>query len=899
MTKPRRRKIGKVVATGESSRKSRRTRQPRPGWLPVVGVGASAGGLEAIEAFLQHVPPSSGLAFVIVQHLDPSHKGLMVELLQRTTAMPVAEVRDRMKVEGDHVYLIPPDRDLTILHGSLHLMKPVGPRGLRLPIDVFFRSLAEDQKERSIGVVLSGMGTDGTLGLRAIKEQAGVGFVQEPTSAKFDGMPRSAIAAGVADAIAPVEELPAKILGYLQHVPKVVRPEPAAEDHPGVMEKIFILLRHHTGHDFSQYKRSTLARRIERRMALHQIGELDSYVRYLQENPVEARVLFKELLIGVTSFFRDEAVWDELGKAVLPPMLADRPAGAPLRAWVPACSTGEEAYSLAMVVREALELAKPAVDVAVQVFATDLDKDAIDQARLGEYQNHIVGDVSPQRLRRFFVQVETGYRVAREIRETVVFAPHDLIMDPPFTRLDIISCRNLFIYLTPELQKKLLALFHFALAPGGILVLGTAETPSGTPELFAPIGAKMRLFRRIDSVDRTDFFDIPAFLSAPGRQVSPARPGTRSGTTVAGMADQLLLERHLHPTVLTTEKGEILYLRGRTGAVLEPVTGGVDWNIFAMARGSLRYELSSAFRKALREDKPVTLRGVQIDPAGADGLIFDVTVEPINAPEGLRGTVLTVFTEPPAAQPAASPSGSARSKASSTEAAAVGRMKREIRASREEMQRSREEMQISQEELQSTNEELQSTNEELTTSQEEMQSMNEELQTLNQELQAKVDDLSRADNDMKNLLDSTDIATLFLDASLKVRRFTAQTSRLFKLIPGDVGRPISDLAVALIYPTMADDAREVLRRLVPMERAIATEDGRWLAARVLPYRTLEDKIDGVVITFADITVAKKLEASLREAQAALEKRLEKRTAELKQSRLRPRKVDRGDDEPAR
>jgi two-component system CheB/CheR fusion protein len=898
LTKPRQRKIEKIAAVRGSRRESRPDRRQPAAWLPVVGLGASAGGLDAIEAFLRHLPPSSGVAIVIVQHLDPTHKGLMVELLQRTTALPVSEIRDRTKLEHDHVYVIPPDKDLSILHGYLHVMKPVAPRGLRLPIDVFFRSLAEDQKERSIGVVLSGMGTDGTLGLRAIKEQAGVCFVQEPTSAKFDGMPRSAILAGVADAVAPVEELPAKILGYLQHVPPAAHPEPLAADRPGAMEKIFILLRHHTGHDFSQYKRSTLARRIERRMALHQISDIDSYVRYLQENPVEARVLFKELLIGVTSFFRDDGVWDDLAKKVLPPMLAHRPAGAPLRAWVPACSTGEEAYSLAMVIREALESSKPAADVAVQVFATDLDKDAIDQARVGEYQNHIVGDVPPHRLRRFFVQVETGYRVTREIRETVVFAPHDLIMDAPFTRLDIISCRNLFIYLTPELQKKLLALFHYALSPGGILILGTAETPSGTPELFAPIGTKIRLFRRIDGVDRADFFDIPAFLSSPARHVPAARPGTRGpGTTLAAMADQLLLARNSQPTVLTTEKGEILYLRGRTGAVLEPVTGGVDWNIFAMARGSLRYELSSTFRKAVREDRAITLAGIQIDATGAEGPVFDVTIEPINEPEGLRGTVLTVFTESSTAVTAAA-TASARSKASTGEAAAVGRLKREIRASREEMQRSREEMQISQEELQSTNEELQSTNEELTTSQEEMQSMNEELQTLNQELQAKVDDLSRADNDMKNLLDSTDVATLFLDAALKVRRFTAQTTRLFKLIPGDVGRPISDLAVAVTYPTMADDAREVLRRLVPLERAIKTEDGRWLAARVLPYRTLEDKIDGVVITFADITLAKNLEASLRQAQSALEKRLEEQTAELKKSRQRPGKINRGDDDGA-
>jgi two-component system CheB/CheR fusion protein len=896
LTKPRRKMARKSAVARRLPQESRRGRAQRAAWLPVVGIGASAGGLEAIEAFLRHVPPSSGIAFVVVQHLDPTHKGMMVELLQRVTTMPVGEVRDRGRVEPDHVYVIPPDRDLSILHGVLHLMKPVGPRGLRLPIDLFFRSLADDQRERSIGVVLSGMGTDGTQGLRAIKAQAGVAFVQAPTSAKFDGMPRSAISAGVADVTAPAEELPAKIIGYLRHGPHMVRTEAPQADAQGAMEKIFILLRHHIGHDFSQYKRSTLARRIERRMALHQIGGIDSYVRYLQENPLEARVLFKELLIGVTSFFRDPDVWDELRRKVLPPMLAHRLAGAPLRVWVPGCSTGEEAYSLAMVLREALEQTKSAAELAVQVFATDLDKDAIDQARLGEYQNNIAGDVSPERLRRFFVQGETGYRVGREIRESLVFAPHDLIMDAPFTRLDIISCRNLFIYLTPELQQRVLALFHYALNPGGLLILGTAETPSGTPELFAAIGGKMRLYRRIDTVDRSELFQIPTLLSASARSLPSDRPGTRrASATFASLADQLLLERNSKPTVLTTEKGEILYLRGRTAAVLEPVTGGADWNIFAMARGALRYELGSAFSKALREDKPITRRDIQVEPNDVRGPTFDVTVEPINAPEGLRGTVMTVFTEAPPVLTVAA-TGSARSRTATADAAAVARLQREVRTSHEEMQRSREEMQTSQEELQSTNEELQSTNEELTTSKEEMQSMNEELQTLNQELQAKVDDLSRVNNDMKNLLDSTDIATLFLDGALKVRRFTAQTSRIFKLIPGDVGRPISDLAVALVYPTMAEDARQVLRRLVPLETAIATDDGRWLAARVLPYRTLDDKIDGVVITFADITVGKQLEATLREAQSGLEKRLDKQTAELKRSRASPREIARGDDE---
>ena len=440
-----------------------------------------------MEQFLGRVPAGSGMAFVIVQHLDPTHKGIMAELLQRATGMKVIQVKDRTRVRPDCVYVIPPNKDMSILHGVLHLLEPAAPRGLRLPIDFFLRSLAQDQQEHSIGVILSGMGSDGTLGLRAIKEKAGVVLVQEPATAKFDGMPRSAVDAGLADIVAPVDELPGKIIAYLQRTPLIARTEVALEDKTqSALEKAVILLRAHTGHDFSLYKRNTLYRRIERRMGIHQITKMTAYVRYLQENSQELDLLFKELLIGVTNFFRDPAAWEQLRTQAIPALLASRSPGQALRAWVPGCSTGEEAYSLAIVFKEAVEQAKPKGNFAMQIFATDLDRDAIDKARQGVFPDNIAADVSPERLSRFFAKEDRGYRVRKEIREMVIFAPQNLIMDPPFTKLDILSCRNLLIYLTPEVQKKLIPLFHYSLNPGGILFLGSAETVGGCHRPVCP-----------------------------------------------------------------------------------------------------------------------------------------------------------------------------------------------------------------------------------------------------------------------------------------------------------------------------------------------------------------------------------------------------------------------------
>jgi two-component system CheB/CheR fusion protein len=843
-------------------------------FFPIAGIGASAGGLEALELFLTNVPQGCGMAFVIVQHLDPTHKGIMAELLQRVTGMKVFQVKDRMKVNPDCVYVIPPNADMSILHGVLHLFEPSAPRGLRLPIDFFLRSLAEDRHEASIGVILSGMGSDGTMGLRAIKEKGGLILVQDPVSARFDSMPRSAIAAGLADLIAPPEELPARIIDFLRHTLVITKAEPPLEEKDqSALDKVLILLRARSGHDFSLYKKNTIYRRIERRMGIHQINRLSSYVRYLQENSQEVDLLFKELLIGVTSFFRDPESWEQVRDSALPLILKSRPSGGMLRAWSCACSTGEEAYTLAIIFKEALEQVRPAESFSLQIFATDLDRDAIDKARLGLYPLNSAADITSDRLKRFFIKEENGYRVCKEIREMVTFATQNVIMDPSFTKLDILICRNLLIYLTPELQKKLMPLFHYSLVPGGVLFLGSAETISTFTDIFAPINLKSRLFQRRESLLTALQPVFPASFVPAVAGVRKEIPMLKPAASLQSLADQLLLQQFSPPAVLTNDKGDILYISGRTGRYLEPAAGKANWNIFAMAREGLRFELGNAFQKALRQKEAVVTRGINVGDGDAARNV-DLTVRSIEEPEALRGMVMIVFRDmvTPAGRKAAGRSRSAKDgNARFVELEQEMRHAREsLQSTREEMQSSQEELKSTNEELQSTNEELQSTNEELTTSREEMQSLNEELQTVNAEQQSKMEELSRVNNDMRNLLNSTEIVTVFLDNQLHVRRFTSGADKIFKLIPGDVGRPLSDIASDLLYPEMSAEALEVLRTLVFSEKQITSRDGRWFSVRIMPYRTMEDVIAGVVITFSNITEAKKLEAELRAENARLQ-----------------------------
>jgi len=837
-------------------------------------VGASAGGLEALEQFLQHVPPETTAAFVVVQHLDPDHKGMLVELLQRATRLPVEEVRDHVTIASGRVYVIPPNADVGILRGRLLLTPPNAPRGLRLPIDYFLRSLAEDQGALAVGVILSGMGSDGTAGLRAIKEKGGLGLVQDPATAKFDGMPRSAILAGVADVVAPADELAERALAYLRRAPQLSVPSVIidARSQTG-LEKIVLLLRARTGHDFSLYKKSTLYRRVERRIGIHQLEGIAQYVRYLQENPAEVDLLFKELLIGVTQFFRDPEVWDRLTKEVVPELLAGQARGVTVRAWVAGCSTGEEAYSLAMVFHEALAKLGPRESHPVQIFATDLDHDAIERARQAVYPVTIAADVSPERLARFFVRDPGGYRVGKAIRESVIFAEHDVIRDPPFTKLDLVSCRNVLIYLEPELQKKLLPVFHYSLKPGGLLVLGSAESIGPYGDRFESLGGKARVFRRREGDSQVQPVAFPYTFAQPLPAGTDTAPTPRAQPSLEALTDKWVLQHFAPAAVLATEDGDILYASARTGKYLEPAVGKATLNLYAMAREGLRQELGGALQRVRRTREPVVVRGLVVGTNGGRQTV-DLTVQPLDDPPALKGKVLIVFTDAPVVPDSPRPgkAGKRGARPSPPQSPRVAELSADLQRSREELQTTREEMQSSQEELksaneelQSTNEELQSTNEELTTSREEMQSLNEELQTVNAELSSKVEQLSRSTADLKNLLNSTEIATLFLDGKLNVRRYTDRATTLFKLIPGDVGRPLTDLTSQVVYPDLAADAREVLRTLVFKEKQARTLDGRWCLVRVMPYRTLDDRIEGVVMTFTDITAAKQLEAELRSA----------------------------------
>lgn len=883
MKKPDKRKTkdkNKGVTTAKNiSRKNQKVN------FPIVGIGASAGGLEAIELFLQNVPEKSNMAFVIVQHLDPTHKGIMVELVQRSTSMKVMQVKDRTQIQANCVYIIPPNKNMSILHGILHLLDMLSPRGFRLPIDFFFRSLADDQQENSIGVILSGMGSDGTLGLRAIKEHAGTVFVQEPSNAKFDGMPRSAIDAGLADVIAKVEELPSKIIAINRHTPRITKLNLSGEGKTSSsLDKILILLRSQTRHDFSLYKKSTVYRRVERRMSIHQIDKIATYVHLLQENPNELEFLFKELLIGVTSFFRDPEMWEDLKNKVIIPIIKKNKQNSMLRAWIPGCSTGEEAYSLVVIFREAIKKLKAASNTTLQIFATDLDHDAIIKAREGLFPPNIAADVSPERLSGFFVEKENGYQIINSVRDMVIFAQQNIIMDPPFTKLDILCCRNLLIYFTTELQKKLIPLFHYALNPDGILVLGNAETIGSFSALFKPVKSKSKIYERLNSGILTEPVIFPSAYTPASTAVAQNQKPSKPVTNIQTLADQVLLQQFSPAAALVNEKGDIFYIAGRTGKYLEPAAGKVNWNIFAMARPGLKYELSNAFQNVLRKKVAAKIKNISFGTKD-ETQVIDLTIQPINEPEVLKGMVMITFTDVTPEYPQVKSkvkkhhSGASGSRVKELEQE-LEKARYDVQAINEEMQTSQEELKSTNEELQSTNEEIQSTNEELTTSKEEMQSMNEELQTVNKELQAHVDELSRTNNDMKNLLDSTDIATLFLDNSLNVRRFTNRTTEITKLIQSDVGRPITDIASELIYPEIEADVKKVLRTLISLEKEIPASGGQWYLVRILPYRTLENTIDGVVITYTDITVMKNLESELRKTQSELETRFKKQSKEL-------------------
>ncbi|AGX86300.1 chemotaxis-related methylase [Candidatus Symbiobacter mobilis CR] len=857
--------------------------------FPIVGIGASAGGLAAFEAFFSGMPADTepGMAFVLVQHLAPDHKSILTDLIRRYTRMQAFEVEDGMPVRINCAYIIPPNFDMAFLNGALQLLKPVAPHGQRMPIDFFFRSLAQDQHERAIGVVLSGTGSDGTLGLRSIKGEGGMVMAQNPESTEYDGMPRSAIATGLVDYELPPTEMPAQLIAYATHAfgkpPRPATPTPRVES---ALKKIFVHLRAQTGHDFSQYKPSTIQRRIERRMAVHQLVSMDSYAKFVQQTPEEVDALFRDMLIGVTNFFRDPEAFKALEGQVIPKLFAGKGADDAIRVWVPGCSTGEEAYSLAILLAERQEALKQCFDV--QVFATDIDSHAVAVARVGIYPASIAADLTPERLARFFT-IEPGggaYRVHKSIRDLLVFAEQNVIKDPPFSKLDLISCRNLLIYLDGELQKKLIPLFHYAMNPGRYLFLGTSETVSEFGGLFATLDRKQKIFQRKEDFLGSRRAGLGRLLQ-PMMVVDAATPQTVGKQPTASkklplreLTEQALLQQVVQAGVLVNAQGDIFYLHGRTGMYLEPAPGesGPN-NILKMAREGLRNDLTIALHKAMATGDTVCCQGLRVKTNG-EFTAVNLTVRPVAvAPactEPGRSTALPqprlylVILEPtqePVIQgPVGKPSLEEPTTVDDADARIAG-LKQELRAkeeylqtANEELETSNEELKSSNEEMQSVNEELQSTNEELETSKEELQSVNEELATVNAELQTKVADLSRAINDMSNLLAGTGIATVFVDHQVRLLRFTPAATKIINLIQSDIGRPVGHIVSNLPgYGTLIADIKAVLDTLIPREAEVQTAEGRWYLMRILPYRTMDNVIEGAVLTFVDITTARKLQ----------------------------------------
>jgi two-component system CheB/CheR fusion protein len=818
----------------------------------VVGIGASAGGLEALERFFRSMSESSGMAFIIVSHLDPKHISIMPELIQKSTKMKLFQAEDGMVVKPNHVYVTPPNRDLALLHGAIQLIEPTEPHGFRLPIDFFFKSLSADLGEKAVCIILSGMASDGTAGLKTVKSELGMVMVQDPKSAKFDGMPTSAIQTGLADYILPPEEMPEQLIKYTSQKIRGVLLDKAITDGkiPDAFQKIYILLRSHTGHDFSLYKQNTILRRVERRMNVSQLDSVPNYVRLLQENPGEIENLYKELLIGVTNFFRDPESFEKL-KKIFSELVKRKPENDRIRIWVPGCSTGEEAYSVAIILQECINQAKKNFDV--QIFATDIDSKVIDIARIGSYSG-IESDVGKERLKKFFTKNGNIYHIRKEIREMLVFAPQSLIKDPPFTKLDFISCRNLLIYFNSELQKKVIPTFHYGLLPNGILFLGSSETIGGFVDLFTIMDKKWKFYKRRESI-----YSAQPFIEFPLMQ----KIGKTYETTmkisevknIPQLGEKVILQSYSPNCVIISEVGEIIYIHGRTGKYLELTHGEAKMNIFEMAREGLKQELTTMIRKVSSRKKQLTAEGIKIKPNGST-LFINLTIKPIKEPVEMKGYFLIIFEDVPIEKKVRASKKIHYDKRSEKVIKdlehELKNTQENLRSTIEELETSNEELKSTNEEMQSTNEEMQSSNEEMETSKEELQSLNEELITVNTELQNKNDDLSAINNDMKNLMDSINIPTIFLDNDLLIKKFTHHATKIINLISSDIGRPINHIATNLKYDKFVEDAKEVLRSLVFKEVELQTKDGTWYQMRILPYKTTSNIIAGLVVTFTHI-----------------------------------------------
>jgi two-component system, chemotaxis family, CheB/CheR fusion protein len=830
----------------------------------IAALGASAGGLEPLETFFKHMPADAGIAFVIIQHLAPDHPTALPDLLGRHTGMPVEQAQDNTQVVPNRVYVIPPNATLTIEKGTLGVNTPAEARGSRTPIDGFFNSLAADRGEHAVCIMLSGTGTDGTLGLRAIKEYGGMAMAQTLDSAQYDAILRSAISTGLVDHVLPVKEMPAKLLDYAAHLVSSngngtldgFRAQIAAH-----MGKVHAILRRRAGHDFSQYKENTIARRLERRMKALQIETVEQYVQTLERQPEEADRLFNDLLIGVTQFFRDREAFEALQAEVIPKLFEGKGAGDQVRACVMGCATGEEAYSVAILLSEHASTLDKAPKI--QIFATDIDEGSLASARKGRYPESIAEHVAPERLARFFEKQDSAWQVSRELRDIVLFSNHSFLKDPPFSRLDLISCRNVMIYLGQELQRKLIPLFHYALRPGGYLFLGPSESAASHKELFGTVDKKHRIFERKETLPRP-------VVTFPLADVSrPKQPGARplpeaEERDLSKRLERIILQRYRPACVTVKENGDAVYFSGRLDDYLEQPTGSPDVNVVNMAREGLRIPLRAALHRAATARARVVQKQISVQRNGGFSQV-DLTVEPI-AEFHAANLYMVVFEDAVSSAPQQSAAPPADADSEET----IRHLEDELRSAQEHAQAMFEELESSNEELKSANEEYQSTNEELETSKEELQSFNEELQTVNTEISRKSAELDHSNSDLQNLLNSTEIATIFLDGELRIKAFTPAAGTVFRLIAGDMGRQITDLAAQFSDVGLVPDIRETLRTLKGRERPLVGMGGRYYLLRVLPYRTVKNAIDGVVLTFTDVTQAKQVAQLVDDAKTYAE-----------------------------
>ena len=857
-------------------------RLKRPGGFMLVGIGASAGGFRPVMEMFRRLPADSGMAYVVILHLSPTHKSALDEVLQKQTTMPVTQIEDAVKVEQNHVYVIPPNKNLLLEDGIIRLAEPDHTPGARVPIDFFFRSLAEIYRNNAIAVLLSGAGADGMLGMRRIKEQGGLTIVQDPREAEQQSMPSSAIHAGVVDFVLPVAEIPDKLVALRQNAEKIVLPPPEpppVRDKAGdTLREVLALVRARTHHDFGNYKRSTILRRIERRLQVNEVSDLTEYLSFIHQHPEEVTALLHDLLISVTNFFRDPKAFERLENDVIPKLFHGKGAGDQVRVWATGCATGEEAYSLAILLVE--RAAKMVDPPKLQVFATDIDEEAIQRARHAVYPETIVADVSPERLQRFFTKEDSHYRVKKAIREIVLFAPHNILRDPPFSKLDLVTCRNLLIYLTREIQERVIEIFHFALRPDGFLFLGSSETAESATALFTPVDKRLRIYRR--RVETNAAHGLPLPPQSGRWEVRALRlpvRGTSTQPTVGDLHQKRLLEQHAPPSVLVNEEYDILHLSGNAGRFLRFAEGEPSRNLLKIVPEALRYELRAALMAARDRGLSSQSSNVRVTLDGEE-IRLNVTVDPITEPGAAQGFLMVIFNEAkPALIPGAQGHLTAGAMAEETGTAQVIHQleeelqstREQLRASVEQYETSLEELKASNEELQAINEELRSATEELETSKEELQSVNEELTTVNHEYREKLDEISRTNSDLQNLMASTAIGTIFLDRGLTIKRYTPPAQELFNIRSSDLNRPLSHFTHKLNYDEMADDARRVMDTLQTIEREVSSADGLWFIVRLVPYRTVEDRIDGVVLTFVDISDRKRAEQERERLLAELDR----------------------------